>query len=226
MSTTPVQSASPYVAQPEATSNGRVMGKEEFLRLLVTQLSNQDPLNPMNGHDFAAQLAQFSSVEQLINISRGMEAQAGMQHMLAQSFNSGVAAGLIGKQVEAQATGFTLREPGDVELRFSLSDRSAVTTVRVRDAAGQVILTREIKDLDSGEHDFKWDGRDSRGALVPAGTYSVEVAAESRDGTTVNAFAQLAGTVDRVTFGAEGILLWLGRTAVSLGAVRSVQGSP
>lgn len=78
-----------------------VMGKDDFLRLLVTQLGNQDPLNPMDGQEFAAQLAQFSSVEQLLNISDVLAQNGEMNGLLAQSINSGVASGLIGKTVQA-----------------------------------------------------------------------------------------------------------------------------
>ena len=69
------------------------MGKDEFLLLLVTQMRHQDPMNPMDGQQFAAQLAQFSSVEQLINIDRTLAASGEMNSLLAQGVNSGVAAG-------------------------------------------------------------------------------------------------------------------------------------
>jgi flagellar basal-body rod modification protein FlgD len=226
MSTSAIQVGDPASLQAAATSARRTMGKEDFLRLLVTQLSNQDPMNPMSGSEFAAQLAQFASVEQLLNISSGVEAQAGMQHLVAQSINSGVASGLIGKHVEAESASFTLREPGEVRVRFDLPERAAATTVEIRDAAGHVILTRELDALGNGTHEFTWDGRNGTGATVPPGTYSIAIKAESSSGDALNTAPRLFGNVDRVTFGPEGILLWLGSTAVSLGAVKAVVNEP
>src|SRR5690625_8037480 len=75
-------------AELTARASNSEMGKEEFLRLLVTQLSNQDPLNPMDGQEFAAQLAQFTSVEQLLNIQQTLVENGQLNSMLAEGINS------------------------------------------------------------------------------------------------------------------------------------------
>ena len=82
------------------------LSRDDFLQLLVTQLGNQDPLNPMDGQEFAAQLAQFSSLEQLININESMIQSGEINGLLAQSVNAGVAADLIGKTIEAEGDQF------------------------------------------------------------------------------------------------------------------------
>lgn len=113
MNLSPIQAGqSPTAPQTNnaAATNlpSREMDKEAFLRLLVTQLSNQDPLNPTEGAEFAAQLAQFTSVEQLTNINSALESQAEASEWLAQGMQSGVAADLIGRHITAsdpQVTG-------------------------------------------------------------------------------------------------------------------------
>ena len=83
------------------TGSVQNLGKDEFLQLMVTKLQNQDPLNPMEDEDYIAQLAQFSSLEQLTNISDGLDESNEWDYLQMQSINNVMAAGLIGKEVEA-----------------------------------------------------------------------------------------------------------------------------
>jgi flagellar basal-body rod modification protein FlgD len=80
------------------------LGKDQFLQLLVAQMKHQDPLNPMDGQEMAAQLAQFSSVEQLVTINESIANQAASQSALLDSLGGGLALGAIGKEVEADAS--------------------------------------------------------------------------------------------------------------------------
>ncbi len=85
------------------TGPGGKMGKDEFLRLLTTQLRYQDPLDPMDGKDMAADLAQFSGLEQLLNINDKLEAQKGQSDALATAITNGQAMGMIGKTVVVES---------------------------------------------------------------------------------------------------------------------------
>lgn len=200
------------------------MGKEEFLRLLVTQLSNQDPLNPMDGQQFAAQLAQFTSVEQLINIKDSLALQSESQGLLAQSINSGVAAGLIGKEVSAGTDAFTLGATGDVPLAFSLDASATSVDLVVRDASGEVVRTLSGGSYDAGSHTLDWNGTDDAGNRLPEGAYTFSIEAKDGADNPVNATSIIRGIVDRVSFGADGIQLWVGGSSLPMSAVRSVEG--
>ena len=136
------------------SASGTNLGRDEFLQLLVTQLSNQDPLNPMDGQEFAAQLAQFSSLEQLISINETMIQSGEINGLLAQSVNSGVAADLIGKTIEAEGNEFHFNGEDATTLRFELGSAASEVQVEVYNPAGQLIRTESLSNLDSGEHTF------------------------------------------------------------------------
>jgi hypothetical protein len=102
--TPPIGSIEPTSGAPSALGGGGKMGKDEFVKLLVAQMRHQDPLNPMDGQQMAAQLAQFSSVEQLVTLNETMAAQASGQTALLESLGGSLTLGAIGKSVEVDAS--------------------------------------------------------------------------------------------------------------------------
>ena len=204
------------------SASGANLGRDEFLQLLVTQLSNQDPLNPMDGQEFAAQLAQFSSLEQLIDINDSLLQSGELNGLLAQSVNAGVAADLIGKTIEAEGNEFTYGGEGSTNLRFELSTAANDVQIEILNPAGQVIRTESLSNLSSGEHTFEWDGNDAEGAAQAQGAYSYRVTATDAEGNTINARTFISGEVDRVTYNQNGIFLWIGDTSFNMGDVSSV----
>lgn len=204
-------------------TGSEVLGKDEFLQLLVTQLSNQDPLNPLDGQEFAAQLAQFSTVEQLVNINDTLGVNNTNIDLLSQSTNAGIAAGLIGQTIEAEGNAVNWSGEGDVPLSFDLGAAAASVTVTILDEAGNVVRTLDVGAMGEGEQTVDWDGTNTDGAAVEQGVYTFEVAATNADGEAVEATSVTRGTVDRVTFGLDGILLWLGDVPVPLELVSGVE---
>lgn len=224
----PISPFEPGATLPSATDRSKkvgdsTMGKDEFLKLLVTQLGNQDPLNPMDGQEFAAQLAQFSSVEQLMNISGALAESGEMNAMLAQSVNSGVAAGLIGKTVETASNRMNLDGENPIDLAFRLDDSADSVKVTILDEAGNLVRQIDLNGRSSGDHTFEWNGDDLSGQRVKAGLYSFEVEATNKAGETVTAEELFRGTVDRITFGQDGIMLWIGKVKVPMSDVESVE---
>jgi len=200
------------------------LSRDDFLQLLVTQLGNQDPLNPMDGQEFAAQLAQFSSLEQLININESMIQSGEINGLLAQSVNAGVAADLIGKTIEAEGDQFQYSGEDSTSLRFELFSAASDVQVEVYNPAGQLIRTESLSNLDSGQHTFEWNGFNEEGEQQLNGQYSFKVTATDPEGATVNSRTFISGTVDRVTYNQNGIFLWIGDTSINMGNVSSVLG--
>lgn len=197
------------------------MGKEDFLELLVTQLRNQDPMNPMEGQEFAAQLAQFSSVEQLININDTLESQNG-NSALTQNLKNGLAADMLGTRVRAE--GNSVNWKGDnIDLRFEMEAPAAETQLTIRDASGQVVRTEDLGTLGGGEQEFTWDGTNNDGEGVPNGNYTYSIEAVDSNGDSVGATTYLSGAVDRVTFGEDQILLWIGDRSIPMEEVRTIE---
>lgn len=178
------------------SSGGTALGKNDFLKLLVAQLQHQDPLSPQDGQEFAAQLAQFSSLEQLTNINETLEASQAFD--LALSNSSMV--NLIGKTVDAPGNSFELSAGGTETLSFSLEGDAADVTIDVFDSTGANVSTFSIGAQSSGQKEFVWTGTNASGQPLPAGTYTFSVTAENSAGNFVVAETFSAGVVTDIIF--------------------------
>ncbi len=184
-------------------SDNSVMSKDDFLQLLVVQLQNQDPLNPLESQEFAAQLAQFSSLEQMENLNDQMETQIEMTTVLASSVQSEMATGLIGKEVVAVHDGILLRD-GEATLSYEALVEPSEVTVKVLDSLGAQLASFTTEP--NGDGTVSWDGKDSAGTQLPDGTYTIEISAEDSAGEEVEIRAMLRGEVTAVHF-SEGLAL-------------------
>ena len=172
------------------------LGKDDFLQILVAQLEAQDPLAPMEGQEFASQLAQFSSLEQLTNVNTNLESS--QAYDLALSNNSSIS--LIGKTVDAPGNTINL-ESGEAEsLSFSLDDDTTSTTIDVYDNTGAKVSSIDLGAQASGLHQFVWNGTDSSGQLLPVGNYTFNVTASDSTGNFVSAETFSAGVVTDIIF--------------------------
>jgi flagellar basal-body rod modification protein FlgD len=195
---TPISSllpgAKPTTQEIAPTGNAKQLGKQEFLQLLVTQLKNQDPLNPMEGAEFSAQLAQFSSLEQLTDLNTrftGLVAATQEGSMLAQT---SLATGLIGKSVICSGNGTTVDATTGAKVLVDLPSSAQTVTVRLFNSAGQVVATRDFGGVSGGRQALSWNPG------IPAGSYKYDVQAVGGDGKPVSARALTTGTVSGVAF--------------------------
>jgi len=207
-------------ALSQATS--QQVGKNGFLKMLVTQLKNQNPTDPMKGRDFASQLAQFSSVEKLTTISDQIKSQKGANQALTKSVNSGVATDLIGRTVEAAGNQFTQKNGQKKTLGMDLSSSASEVTVTIRDSGGNAVRTRTLEDVQAGSQEITWDGTTDSGATAADGTYTFDVEATGPEGDPVETTPYLKGSVDRVTFDQEGTRVLVDGTKVPMQRIRSV----
>ncbi len=202
------------------------VGKDQFLQLLVTQLKHQDPLSPIANEDFLAQLAQFSSVEQLRDINSGT--QTGL--LLQQSITNSLATSLIGKDVLVGTDAVTIAGGEPVDFYYSLGGEARVTAT-VYDSSGTVVRTINIEDdtglpLPEGEHSFTWDGLDEYGEPVPDGSYSVEVTAEDDNGLPVQVYSYLSGHVDGIRFAGGTAYIVIGEMEFTLADIVEIRDVP
>ncbi len=142
------------IGQPAAQNlfgnNTAALGKDDFLKILVTQLRNQDPTDPMQADEFAVQLAQFSSVEQLNNISATLENNIELDLMLNQMINNTMATTFIGKQARAAGNTFQVSQGQDSELHYSLAEPAKRVRIHIRDASGELVRTINADDQLAG----------------------------------------------------------------------------
>jgi flagellar basal-body rod modification protein FlgD len=166
----------------KATSEKGVVDKDEFLMLLVTQLQNQDPLNPMDYNQFTAQMAQFSSLEQLYNVNSNLETLNGYQKGV---FNENLSS-FIGKNVKVYDNSIDLVEGNANQLNFSLNNSATGIYVSIYNPQGD--LVKEITQTGTysqGENSITWDGMDNNGNVLGNGEFTFEVQAIG-NGVTFN----------------------------------------
>ena len=176
----------------------------------------------MDGQEFAAQLAQFSSLEQLVTMNDSIAQNGEINGLLAQSINSGVASGLIGKEIEANGNALQLQEGATNKLRFDLGEAASSVSIEIFNEAGVKVRTIENGQRAAGEQDYVWDGTDDEGKKLATGNYTFEVKASDAEGNDIGVTTYTRGLVDRVSFGRDGILLWIGQTSIAMGDVSSV----
>jgi len=199
------------------------IGKDDFLRLLVTQLNYQDPMNPQDAQEFASQLAQFTSLEQLQNLNTAVDQGTQVDILLAQSINNTLASTLIGKEIKAIADTVQLADGEAGDIAYELLDAAKEVKITVRDASGSVVRTVEESRKSAGEHTFRFDGKDGSGRDLPDGVYSIEVEATDTLGNTQDVQTYLIATVSAVRFGAAGAVLIADGQTVQFGDVLEVR---
>jgi flagellar basal-body rod modification protein FlgD len=197
-------------AQSAATGASSVLNKDDFLKLLVTQLQHQDPLNPLDDKEFIAQLAQFSSLEQMSNVASGIEA---LTKTVAKQ-ESLSAASYIGKNVVADGKTITKLDSGVTPLYFTLNDAAATVSINVYDQNKNIVQTQTLNSMQAGEYTFSWDGLNYNGKSADNGQYNVYFSASGANGKPVFVETQVSGTITGLSKTSDGVTFKLsdGRT--------------
>jgi flagellar basal-body rod modification protein FlgD len=219
--------SAPYDPTGGASTGGGPMdsdsfGKDSFLKLLTTQLANQDPLAPSESTQFIAQLAQFSSLEQLVNVNEGLDLLAVTQT----AATSAQMVSYVGKQVTFASDSIYMTEPGqDQTISYELGGPTDHTTVQVLSEEGEVVRTLELMGQEEGDQRVDFDGNDNDGNPLPEGLYTLEVSAKKDDGDVLVKTRDKA-VVKGVTFkgGFPQLLLEDGRI-ITLNQVLSVMSA-
>ena len=169
-----------------------------FYNLLVTQLTNQDPLNPMTNTDLSAQLAQFSTAS---GVQAMQQSLAALTTQLTQN-QALQAASLVGRNVVFDNNTLSLGASGSSAGGFTLASGAQNVVVQVSNSAGQVVDSLNLGALPAGVQSFNWNGTDSSGTPLGAGNYTFNVQATAANGTSVGATPFGSGKVVSVMLGA------------------------
>jgi flagellar basal-body rod modification protein FlgD len=169
---------------------------DQFLKLFIAQIQHQDPLSPLDSAEFTAQLAQFTSVEQLYGMNSRL---ADIEKALNGQSEQRDDLGYIGKTVKADDN--TMRvDNGTVQSGSYTIDRSGYVTIDVYDSQGQIVRSFYQGLEDKGEHDVNWDGRDGTGKLAGDGTYTFEITARDENGYYIPSNTYISGEVTGITY--------------------------
>ncbi len=206
--------------QSTAANDKSQLGQQDFLRLMTTQLNNQDPMKPMASGEFYSQIAQFSSVAGIQDLQKSFS-QVSAAMLSSQSLQ---ASGLVGRDVLVPAQTGQLTQGSEIQGAISVPADMQSLQLDITDAAGSLIRTIDVGDQSAGMAKFQWDGRDASGELAASGSYSIK-AGGLLSGQQVALDTLVADRVDSVTINqsGQGVRLNLnGHGAMDLAAVQQI----
>jgi flagellar basal-body rod modification protein FlgD len=211
--------ASSNTAASSSTDAARTgLGKDlnTFLKLLTTQLQNQDPASPLDTNQMTQQLVSFSQVEQEINTNSKLD-----QLVALQSTNQTVASlPLVGHTVQISDSQGAL-VGGKLTFNYNLPSTATQTTLSVTDASGNTVY-QGTGSTTPGDHSFGWDGKASDGSTVPDGIYTLNVAAAAADGSSLTAAISSYGKIDSIQVNNGAASLSMGGLSEPLSKILSI----
>ena len=198
------------------------MDKDAFFKLMLAQLKNQDPMNPLKNHEMAAQLAQFSSLEQMTNMNTTLTKLEGKT---AQPENF-QALNLIGKTVAGDSSRVT-RSPFDKEhdFNFNLPQDASEATVKLLSAKGELIREYKLNDIKMGANKISWNGANEGGAKQPPGEYVFQVEAKNNQGSKIPVNTAFKGEITGLSFSAEGPVFQVGSQTIKMRDIGQITDS-
>ncbi|KTD63865.1 flagellar hook assembly protein FlgD [Legionella spiritensis] len=208
------------LTQPGAAQNKKELGQKDFLRLMVAQVRNQDPMEPKTNGDFLAQLAQFSTNDGITKMQESIEQLASS----LQSNQALQASALVGRKVLVNSDKLQLEAEGDSKIAVDVPAQVSELTASVYNASGELVTKLPLGQHDIGQFEFSWNGLNQKGERMPAGKYTVKVNG-MYSGQEVALKTMTAANVDSVSLGqnGEGVKLNVaGIGSVSLNDVRQI----
>lgn len=175
------------------------LGQGDFLELMVTQLKNQDPMDPMDSGAFLGQIAQFSTVSGIGDL------QTSFSEFASSVANDQAlqAANLVGRQVIVPLQNGVLTEGGAIEGEVKLPASSPDVVINISNQSGELMRTISLGTQAAGPVPFAWDGKLNNGSFAPPGNYVVDAKARI-DGQNFELDTQLLANVESVTLGGPG----------------------
>jgi flagellar basal-body rod modification protein FlgD len=191
-----------------ANAPGGAMGKDQFMKLLIAQMQNQDPMNPMQGDQMAAQLAQFSTLEQLQQMNATLSGQSSASASLLGAIQTNAAMGTIGHGILAIGDGVQVGGSGATQsVTAEIGANAKSATLNIYDANGKIVGHRDLGAISGGRQTFELGDAVSG---VGAGAYRYGIDAQDADGNPISVTTYMSGRVDGITSGTDGLVLMLG----------------
>jgi len=189
---------SPQYIQPPLEKDrkpSKELDKDAFLQLLITQLKNQDPLEPMDNAKFITQMSELTTLEQITNMSKAFQKLTELQMNLSKL----QAAALVGKNVVVSGKYINLKDGAADTIVFNLDDVSPVE-IEIYDENDNLVRRISLGTLEAGMHSYVWDGRNEEGVMMPNGTYTYKLFGIDEKGEKVELGGLDGGKVEAVQF--------------------------
>ncbi|MBI1275711.1 hypothetical protein GC177_07040 [bacterium] len=216
---------------------------DNFLKLLTTQLQNQDPTAPTDTNQFTNQIVAFSQLEQTVGVNDNLtklidgNTQLGtdlgkantnildsINNLVALSKLSNPAVFYVGKTIEASGNLAELKTGQPTKMVFMTAEKAVVSTITIKNEAGQVVRTDRVNNVD-GRYEYSWDGKSDTGADMPAGVYTFGVSSQGVNGA-VDTTTVVSGRVTGAQFTNNDTLLEMGKIYVPISGIASIRDTP
>ena len=215
------------VANSGKPSGRRIQGqgnaqldKDAFFKLMLAQVKNQDPTNPVKNHEMAAQLAQFSSLEQMSNVNQTLKA---MQKDQGQGMQF-QALDLMGKMVRGDNSKISHAAGEDShDVSFNLKEAAHEVQISISNAQGEVVKKMTMQNIEKGSAKAQWDGKDDSGSVVAAGSYKVSIDAKDAQGKKVGTETEFSGKVTGIQFTEAGPIVSIGKKTMPLKDIKNIE---
>ena len=204
---------------PAKPAGDQTISQGDFLKLFIAQLQHQDPLSPLEPNELTAQLAQFSSLEQLTAINTRLDTLAGV----SKQANGASLLALLNREVSFDGSQVPVTKGKAAPVDFTLDQAAEKVAATVRASDGSVVRVVQLGALAAGPHTFQFDGRTTAGPTVPDGAYRIEVTALA-PGAKVPTPVSLVGraTVDGVDMSTDPPTVLVGSLRIPLDQVKEV----
>lgn len=195
-------------------SVGLAQDFDQFLKLLTTQLQNQDPLAPMDSTEFTNQIVQFSQVEQQINLNQKIDDLVALQLTSLSS----VALGYVGLDISYISAELNYDGETPVTVNYSLANQALDAKINITNEAGELVYSGTVPK-EAGRHEFVWNGIKTNGQPVEEGTYSVTIDAVDKDSSPVDTSTAVSGKVRGIETQNGIIYVLVGDRAVAISSI-------
>lgn len=198
------------------------MDKDAFFKLMLAQLKNQDPMSPLKNHEMAAQLAQFSTLEQMSNMNTTLTKMEG-KGAQPENFQ---ALNLIGKTVAGDSSRVVRTQFDKThDFNFALSQNASEANVKLMSAKGEVVREYKLSNLQAGPNKVSWNGNNEAGVAQPAGEFFFQVDAKNNVGQKIPVKTEFQGVISGLSFSAEGPVLQVGSQTIKMRDVHQITDS-
>lgn len=185
------------------------IGRDGFMRLLLAQLRNQDPQNPLESHEFASQLAQFTSVEQLFKINENLNRNLDLDLKLSQSIGNSLATTIVGKNLRAIGNQISLKKGSVSEVYITLPKAVSKITISIYDSNDTLVRKEDLDIRTAGDHTYIWDGKNNADVEMTDGIYTFSVDAAGSNGNSIPISFFMGGHITGVKFNSDNATMFL-----------------